>query len=413
MLVRQLEGAVTEALADTPITLIVGPRQSGKSTLAKQFVDRERRYVTLDDPDALMLARENPKEFLESYGTPLVIDEVQRAPELFLPIKLRIDRDRKPGSYLLTGSANVLTLPKIGDSLAGRVEVIDLLPLTQAEIDGTAEPNFVHAIFKKEPSARATWDCGVDLFERLGRGGFPEHALRASGRRRAQWCESYIRTLLERDVRDLAQIEGLTQLPRLLSLLAVRNGAALNVSSLSRDTGIAPTTLTRYLDLLKALFLVQSVSPWTVEEGARLLKAPKIYLVDPALACHLARVEATSLRESPMLLKPMLEGFVANELQRLIAQSESRPWLLHLRTVRQKEVDFVLESRDRRIVGIEVSASRNPTQSDTEGLAYLHELAGDRFHCGLVLYDGDECIPLGPKLWGMPHAALWNGGPLQ
>jgi len=399
--------AVEDALSDTPVTIIVGPRQSGKSTIAKQFVTRERPYLTLDDPDALMLAKENPKDFLATYGTPLVIDEVQRAPELFLPLKLQIDKDRVPGSYLLTGSANVLTLPKVGDSLAGRMEVIDLLPLTQTELDG-GDANFVDRLFETSPNLRWRWDESGNLFERIGRGGFPEHALRAPGKRRSQWCESYIRTLLERDVRDLSQIEGLVQLPRLLSLLALRNGSALNVSSLSRDTGIAPTTLTRYLDLLKALFLLQSVPPWTVEAGARLLKAPKLYLIDSALACHLARVEATTLRENALLLRPMLEGFIANELQRLMTQSQSSPWLMHLRTVRQKEVDFVLEGRDQRVVGIEVSTSRVPNTAEAEGLSYLADLCGERFHCGVVLYEGTECFPLGRKLWALPYAALWD-----
>lgn len=412
MLTRNLREIVAESLEDTPVTLIVGPRQSGKSTLVNQFVGPERRYVTLDDPNVLGLAKENPKEFLETYGTPLVIDEVQRAPDLLLPIKLRVDRQRTPGSYLLTGSANILALPKIGDSLAGRMAVVDLLPLTQAELDGT-HGNFIDQIYTKSINSRSAWESSQDLLERLGRGGFPEHALRAAGRRRSQWCESYVRTLLERDVRDLSNIEGLTQLPRLLTLLAVRNGSSLNVSSLARDTGIAATTLTRYLDLLKALFLLQTVPPWTVEEGARLLKAPKLYLVDSGLACYLAHAEATTLRSQPMLLKPMLEGFVANELQRLITQSDSRPWLLHLKTVRQKEVDFVLEGRDRRVVGIEVLSSRNPTQNDAEGLRYLRELAGDRFQAGIMLYDGLETIPFGDGIVALPYSALWESDRLR
>lgn len=393
-------------MEDTPVVMVVGPRQSGKSTLVRGTEGPSRRYVSLDDPDILGQAKRNPKEFLETYRAPLILDEVQRAPELFLPLKLWVDRDRTPGSYLLTGSANVLTLPKVADSLAGRIEVIDLLPLHQAELEDTGL-NFVDEVFAEPMPDRGRWG-GNDLADRIGRGGYPEHAQRPAGRRRTQWCESYIRTLLERDVRDLANIEGLAQLPRLLALLAARNGSTLNVSSLSRDTGIAPTTLTRYLDLLKALYLLQLVPAWSSEADLRLMKTPKAYLVDTGLACHLANLGAEGMDRDRDRMAPMLEGFVANELARQIAVSEGRPWLMHLRTVRNKEVDFVLESRDRRIVGIEVRPSRTVGAADAEGLRYLAELAEERFHAGIVLYDGSEAIPLAPHMVALPVSALWS-----
>lgn len=392
--------------------MILGPRQAGKSTLAQSFAGRERRYVTLDDPVALSQAKRDPGAFLDAHGTPLILDEVQRAPELLLPIKLRVDRDRRPGAYLLTGSANVLVLPKVADSLAGRTELIDLLPMTQAEIEGR-DGNFVDRIFEGPLSTRGVWEPGPSLAERILRGGFPEPALRSGSRRRAPWFESYFRTLLERDVKDLANIEGLVQMPRLLQLLADRNGATLNVASLSRDTGIAHTTLTRYLDLLKTIYLLQLVPAWSANVETRLTKSPKAYLVDSGLACHLAHVDARALEADRFVLDTAAESFVANELTRLIGQSERRPWLMHLRTVKQKEVPFVLEGRDQRIVGIEVKAAKSVIPADFDGLRYLADLAESRFHAGIVLYDGPEPVPMAPNLLALPIAALWETAPLD
>jgi len=403
-----LRGRVEEALADTPVIMIAGPRQAGKSTLAEEFAGKGRRYVTLDDPIALSEAKRDPGAFLDANGAPLIIDEVQRAPEILLPIKLRVDRNRTPGSYLLTGSANVLALPKVADSLAGRMEVIDLLPLTQGEMEGT-EGNFVDAIFRPEYEPDEAWAKEEPILDRCRRGGFPEPALRSNPRRRRPWFESYFRTLLERDVRDLANIEGLTQMPRLLTLLATRNGSALNVSALARDTGIPATTLTRYLDLLRLLFLIQLVPTWSADTDTRLLKSPKAFLVDTGLACHLAHLDDGSLGADSPLTRPMVEGFVANELARLITQSEVQPWLMHLRTVRMKEVDFVLESRDRRVVGIDVKFAASVQPSDFSGLRYLADLAGNRFQRGVLLYDGKETVRVGPTLMALPFGALWRG----
>jgi predicted AAA+ superfamily ATPase len=403
MIERSLHGSLADALADTPVVTILGPRQTGKSTLARSL-DGKRTYLTLDDPIVRAEAKTDPSSFLDTHGTPITVDEVQRAPELLMPIKLRVDRNRVPGSYLLTGSANVLALPKIADSLAGRMEVIELLPFTQAEIEGRTE-NFIDRALSAEP-----WDDVTKaerIADRIVRGGFPEPALRANARRREAWFESYVKTLLERDVRDLAQIEGLVQLPRLLQLLAVRNGSSLNVSSLARDCGIPHTTLTRYLDLLKKLYLLQMVPAWSADVDTRLTKAPRAYLVDTGLACYLANQDEDALRDDRLAFGAALNGFVANELARLVSQSRRRPWLMHLRTVKLKEVDFVLEARDRRVVGIEVKATPSVQPSDFEGLRYLQLLAGDRFHRGIVLYTGSEVVRVTTHLTALPIQALW------
>jgi uncharacterized protein len=405
---RWAEESVREALSDTPVVLIHGPRQAGKSTLVRSVADRNfRRMVTLDDPEPLAIAKENPAEFLQVYSPPVAIDEVQRAPELFLAIKAWVDRKRIPGSFLLTGSANVLMLPKMADSLAGRMEIIDLFPLAQAEIEGTIV-NWVDSLYAPEFESPILKKEKLTLSERIVAGGFPE-AVTRTPRRREAWFESYLRTIMDRDVRDLAQIEGLTQVPRLLGLLASRSGSTLNIASLSRDTGIAHSTLSRYLDLLRTIFLVQMVPAWSTNPGAKFTKSPKAYLADAGLLCNLEKIDERAL-ENREILGPVLENFVAVELIKLISQSRVRPALTHLRTVKQKEVDFVLDAQSKGVVGIEVKSSRAVHPADSEGLRYLADVVGERFVRGILLYAGNEVRPIGRNLWALPIESLWASG---
>ncbi|MFZ4506987.1 MAG: ATP-binding protein [Fimbriimonas sp.] len=405
MIRRFISERLGESLADTPVTMVVGPRQSGKSTVVQEF--RERRYVSLDDPMVLAHALSDPGGFLDAYGDPLTIDEIQRAPSLLLPMKLRVDRDRRPGRFLLTGSANVLALPKVSESLAGRMEVLDLPPMTQSEIDGT-QANFVDALVCSDPLPREANPISKDdIIQRILRGGFPEPVTRVNQRRRSAWFTAYIRTMLERDVRDIANIAGLSQLPRVLNLLAIRNGETLNLAALGRDTGIPHTTLTRYLDLLKAIYVIQLVPAWSVDDSTRYQKTSRCYIVDTGLASALASVEEGSLQDRD-LLDRMLRAFVSNELGRQISGGAMTPTLLHLRTVRQKQVEFVLEGRDGRISGLDVTSSTDITESDLEGLRFLAEVSGDRFHRGAILTMGPEVRPIGVNLWAVPISMLWS-----
>lgn len=408
MIQRCAEGAVLDALTDTPVVLVHGPRQAGKSTLVREISQREgnRRMVTLDDPEPLALAKANPADFLHTFPPPVTIDEVQRAPELFLAMKSWVDRKREPGSFLLTGSANVLLLPKLADSLAGRMEIIDLLPLSQAEIEGNAASNFVDRVFDPEFKGMEVKGEPEKLAARIAAGGFPEPFTRSAARREA-WFQSYLRTILERDVRDLANIDGLTQVPRLLRLLASRTGSTLNILSLSRDIGIPHTTLTRYLDLLRAIFLLQTVPAWSTDPGAKFTKTPKAYLVDTGLLCSLDRIDAAALADRERMA-PLLENFVANEFAKLSEASAVRPFLTHLRTVKQKQVDFVLDAGSRGVVGIDVRPSRAAHPEDFEGLRYLAEVVGDRFVRGILLHAGQESRPVGKNLWALPVDSLWS-----
>jgi predicted AAA+ superfamily ATPase len=408
MVRRYLSEEVELGLTDNPVLMLVGPRQCGKSTLVLDLPDRE--YVTLDDPTVLGAVDTNPSAWLDGITGPLTIDEVQRAPGLFLPLKLRIDRNRTSGKYVLTGSANVLAMPKVADSLAGRMEVIDLLPLSQAEMEGRSG-NFIEWAFGEEPYRRGTWEPN-ELIERIIRGGFPQPALARSPERRNAWAESYIRTMLDRDVRDLAQIEGLRQIPQIFRLIAARSGSNLNMDSMSRDSGIPASTLRRYLDLLHKLYLTQYVPAYSGSQNRRILKSPKVFLVDTLLTTYALNLTASNLRRDRNLLGSLLEGFVANELARIRTYSKIKPTLFHLRTSRSHEVDFVLESGDGRIVGIEIKSSTSLVPSDFNGLKFLQELAGERFHRGIVLHDGTTVSTVSREIASMPVSALWNLEPL-
>jgi predicted AAA+ superfamily ATPase len=398
------EQMVADALADTPVVIVVGPRQCGKSTLAMKFGEG-REYVTLDDPVFLAHATENPADFLHAHPAPLIIDEIQRAPGLFLPLKLMVDMNRRAGSYILTGSANVLLLPKVADSLAGRMEIIDLQPLTQAEMEGR-KSNWVDEVFADGFTLKNKQDA-ISLEERIVRGGYPEPAQRAS-KRRDPWFQSYIRTLLDRDVRDIANIDGLTQLPKLLRLLAARAGTPLNLSGLSRETNLPHTSITRYVDLLKALYLIRTVPAWSADAEVKLARTPKAYLVDTGLACHLNQVDEKQLARPGDLRSAMLETFLANELLRLIQTADVSAELFHMRTVKNKEIPFLIETRDGRIIAIDFQDQAVPSQQSTERLNYVKEVVGDKWHRGIWLHTGTDAKALASDIHAVPISCLWS-----
>jgi predicted AAA+ superfamily ATPase len=412
MLERHIAPSLLEALADTPVVLLHGARQTGKSTLV-QWVATEKhpaRYLTFDDAGVLAAARHDPAGFLAGLEAPLVLDEVQRVPELFLTIKGVVDRDRRPGHFLLTGSANVLLLPRLSESLAGRMEILTLWPFSQGEIEGRRE-GFVDGVFA-ETLPRLT-DEGTDrgdLTRRLLTGGYPEILERETTPRRSAWFGSYITTILQRDVRDLAHIEGLTALPRLLALLAARVMALVNSAELSRSIGLPLSTLKRYMALLEQTFLIQMVPASSGNLGKRLVKAPRLLLSDSGLAAHLLGADAERLARDPRLLGSLLENFVAMELRKQIAWSRTRPQMFHFRTQTGQEVDLVLEDRSGRIVGIEVKAGATVDSRDFRGLWSLAEAVGRRFRRGVVLYTGSAAIPFGANLHALPISALWRVG---
>lgn len=405
---RHLEPRLRTALRDTPVVMLTGARQSGKSTLAlKIAAEASLPYVTLDDATTLAATRD-AAAFLQGLGERAVIDEVQRAPWLLPAIKVAVDRARRPGRFLLTGSANVLLVPKVSESLAGRMEILRLWPLSQGEILGIRE-RFLEALFeKRQPALPPTKTREQDIESVVARGGYPELVARDSATRREAWLSAYVTTLIERDVRDLANIEGLSDLPRVLGLLAARTGALLNVAEVSRDSGVAHTTLKRYLALLEAAYIVAPLSAWSRNVGKRLIKAPKLYFPDSAVAAYLARASAEDLRADRGMLGPLLENFALGELRKQADWAKRAVEIHYFRTAGGQEVDFVLEHRDGRVAGVEVKAARSLSGSEFAGLRTLAAAIGDKFVRGVVLYLGDRALQFGDRLWAMPVSALWR-----
>lgn len=403
---RNITSTLLKALARSPVVLLNGARQTGKTTLVKQLARKQHRarYLTLDDAGILSAAKSDPAGFIGGLEGPIILDEVQRAPELFVAIKAAVDRERRPGRFLLTGSANVMLLPQLSDSLAGRMEILTLWPFSQGEIEGVEE-RFIDAAFGVLP---ALVDQKADSIGRALRGGYPEVIRRADEEDRRSWFGSYITTILQRDVRDLAHIEGLTELPRLLALLAARATGLLNVSELAQSCGLAPNTLKRYLALLETTFLVQVLRPWSGNLGQRLVKSPKVFLADTGLMAHLLGLSKDRLRVDSSLKGPLLEGFVVMELRRQITWSRTQPQMFFFRTQSGHEVDVVLEDAAGNLVGIEVKASATVRSEDFRGLRVLAEQAGNKFRKGMVLYTGAEQIPFGSNLSAVPMAALWR-----
>jgi predicted AAA+ superfamily ATPase len=405
---RHIMPLIDDALADTPVLLLNGARQTGKSTLARTLTDGQaRRYLTLDDQITLAAAKADPDGFIAGLSGPVILDEVQRAPELFLAIKASVDRDRRPGRFFLTGSANVLLLPKVADSLAGRMEILSLWPLSTAEMAGAADLNRADWLFNGDLDARPIPPCEREqLISALVCGGFPEAQTRTPNRR-ASWFDNYLQAIMQRDVRDLANLEQLSQMPNLLQLLATRSGNLLNFAELSRSSGLPQTTLKRYLTLLETLFMVFRLPAWARNLGKRLTKAPKIFLPDCGMLAHLLEISAQSLQQDPGLPGGLVETFVLSELMKHLAFSRQRLTLWHYRTQSDIEVDFVLENRLGKLTGIEVKSSAKVDGGDFKGLRHLQETEPDSFQRGIVLYTGRDVVPFGANLFAVPMSMWW------
>ncbi len=407
---RNITPKLLDALHESPVTLLVGARQTGKSTLA-EWIAREHHkalYITLDDATMLAAVKNDPSGFLHGFEENLIIDEVQRAPELFLAIKSVVDRKRTPGRFLLTGSANVLFLPKVAESLAGRMEIIKLFPFSESEID-SQKGSFLDRVFEKRIRPAASYNGKAkDIQERMIRGGFPEATQRTRSERRAAWFESYITAILQRDIRDISNVEGLTALPRLLSLIASRSSTLLNYAELSNSSGIPQTTLKRYMALFDATFLVQLLPAWSSNFSKRLIKAPKVFVTDTGLTAHLLGIDIKRLSTDHVLLGKMLECYVFSELAKHQSWSKDNYKLYHFRTAGGEEVDFLIERADGSVVGIEVKSGSTVDAGTFKNLRSLANEKGKDFVRGVVFYTGEEYVPFEAKLIALPIHSLWR-----
>ncbi len=408
VLPRRAASIVADALADTRVVLVTGARQCGKSTLVRvQAKDRSAEWRNLDSAVTRQAAASDPTGFVD-FGELMVIDEIQRVPELLLAIKEQVDTDPRPGRYLLTGSARVLGLRALPDTLPGRTETIELWPFSQGEIDGLPD-GFVDAAFADPGALHHTSAVSRgDYAERIVRGGFPEAVARANPARRERFFDSYVADLVARDVSQLSEIERPAQLRALLRLLAARSGQLLVGNALSNDLEVSARTVPRYLSLLEEVFLIKRIPAWSRNVSSRAISTSKVAFVDSGVAANLLDADARSLVRPGGPFGPLLEGFVLMELARQLTWSRRRAELFHYRTKDGTEVDAVLEDRHGRVVGIEVKASSTVRSEDFRGLRHLADRLGADFVAGLVLYTGTQTFPFGPRLRAVPASALWE-----
>lgn len=410
---RAVARKVLEALSDTPVVVVNGPRQAGKTTLVRSLpYAGQAEVVTLDDVAARQAAGYDPRAFLDRAAETLVIDEAQLEPALFRAIKAEVDRDRRPGRFLLTGSSRLLSAPGMADALVGRVEPLELWPFAERELTGAHSPTFIDSVFS-DPGTLVRHGAidRSEVFERLLRGGFPE-SVRRTPQRRRPWFEAYVGTTLQGVVAELAALERLADMPRLLRLCAARTGTELNVSAIASDLGIPARTMSGYLARLETAFLLRLVPAWSTNLSAKVIRRPKLFLSDVALAAHLRGTSSSSLtRSGPAAVGPLLETLVATELIRQLSWSDTPAIVGHYRDRSGIEVDLILEHPDGRIAGIEVKATSTPRAEDLRGLRFLAERLGDRFVYGCLLTLAPEATPFGTNMATLPINSLWDPAP--
>ena len=405
---RLVENRVKTALADTRIVAIVGPRQSGKTTLAKRLAKAdERPYLTLDETDQREFAIDDPDGFLRDYES-VVIDEVQRAPELFLTMKRIVDDDPRPGRFLITGSVDLLQRSVSPDSLAGRIEVIELLPFSQAELCHNATPGILDRLFSCDFPVLETVGRSENLVERVLRGGYPIAVERSDDNRREQWLRTYAELLTNRDLPEIARINKSDQLNKLIDLAAVYSGNLLNHSAIGLQIGIDSKTAERWLSLLESLFLVRRVGAWHHNERKRPVKSQKLQFIDSGLLAAMRRINAKALQRDRTQFGALLESFVFSEILKVAAIRNDRININHYRDQDKTEVDFVIECAPGQIVGIEVKARATVRPNDFKGLKRLMEINGKQFSCGAVMYDGEKIQQLHPNMFAIPFKMLWE-----
>ena len=391
-------------LTDTPVLGIVGPRQAGKTTLAKA-IGGNRTYFNLDEPGLRTAALDDPTGLIRDQDR-IIIDEIQRAPNLMLAVKASVDMDRRPGRFIVTGSANLLTLRTIKESLAGRIELLPLMPLSQDELAGEGPAHFLDRLFAGDRFLQAKRD--PRLTSRVFTGGFPDALARTSLSRRDDWFAAYASAIAERDIPDIASIERPASIPLLLKMVATLNGQLVNANDLGHRLGIDRKTALRYLDLIEQIYIIRTLPSWSSNAIKRLVRAPKLHFIDTGLAAHLANLSAEKLTPEKGPFGPLLESFVLSELEKQNRWGTGRYDFSHFRDKDGAEVDIVVENQDGRIAGVEVKAAATVGRRDFAGLTKLAAAAGDRYAGGVVLYDGEHSLPFGDGKRAVPISALWS-----
>ncbi len=374
--------------------------------MVRQLADKNLRYLTLDDETTLASALQDPTGFIRQLDR-AIIDEVQRAPALLLAIKKSIDEDRRPGRFLLTGSADVMTMPTVADSLAVRIETLSLLPLAQCEISGRGE-DWMESVFAGRVPTVSNGVVGQKLIETVVGGGYPEVVARQTTRRRAAWIRQYLNALIQRDVREIANINKTESLPRFLRALATVSGQLCNYSKIGGQVGLSNKTVNTYMALFEQMFLLQRVEAWATNRLKRIVKAPKLHFLDTGVLSQLIGLTPDTAQQDRGAFGNVLESFVYGELRKQASFSDVGYRICHYRDRDQLEVDFVVEDESGNTVGIEIKASATVTPADFKGLRQLAGACGDNLMQGIVLYDGEETVPFGDRLFAVPLSSLWR-----
>lgn len=412
MIARHLCPRVLEALDDTRVVVVLGARQVGKSTLVEQIAteDRPANVLTLDDQATRDAASADPTGFVAGLTTPIVIDEVQRVPDLLLAIKVRVDSNQTPGQFLLTGSANILTAPRIADALTGRAEYLRLSPFSQGELRGTTE-SLIPLLFDGRWPQVTSRDIGrAGYAATIAAGGYPAVQGRTDARR-ARFFDSYIDTIIERDLSTIAQVHDQANIRSLLFAIGSTSASLMNFDALARRLGLSANTLRAHAALLDTLFLTVRVEAWSTNLLSRAVKAPKAYVTDSGLLCHLIGASADRVSADGAVAGMAYETFAAMELRRQIAWQENAPRQYHYRDRDGREVDIVLERRDGSVVGVEIKSAASASSSDFRGLRHLRDKLGSRFKAGILLYTGPSTVPFGDRLAAVPLSGLWADKP--
>ncbi|MCU0425728.1 MAG: ATP-binding protein [Candidatus Kapabacteria bacterium] len=414
MIHRNLQSLIETALEDTPAIFLRGARQTGKSTLLKTIIaeGHPARYFSFDDLTTLHAARSDPQGFVTGLPHYVALDEVQRVPEILLPIKAAIDNDRANahGRFLLTGSANILHLPTVADSLAGRMEVMTLYGLSASEIAPRSRTMpWLEAAFSANITALMPAEPLVDdisLEERLCRGGFPEVFDRKTASRRSAWFDSYMTTMLERDARDLTRIDAVQHLQQVVSLAAARTASIVNFSEISRSLQLPLTSLKRYMNIVEMLYFTTELPAWSANFSKRLVKSPKLHITDTGLAAYLLGANPARLRADRKLFGQILETFVVMELKKHCSWFDEPLRMFHLHAQNGLEIDILLENMRGELVAIEVKSGATVSANDAKPLKTFASLQNAKLQAGIMLYTGDSIVPLGENVWAVPISSL-------
>ncbi|MCY4223215.1 MAG: ATP-binding protein [Bacteroidetes bacterium] len=409
MIPRASEFLLAEALEDTPIVLIQGPRQCGKTTLAKKVGQlQDYSYFTFDDEDTRQYANDDPRGFVDDLPSHTILDEVQYVPKLYRAIKVSVDENRLPGRFILTGSTNLLHVQGFADAFVGRMQIVYLHPLSQQEIEQNDSANFVENLFNRTLKTGRYERLKDNLSERIVSGGYPEVLTRISDRTHLPWYQSYVESLVQKDVVKLAKIQSSETFPQILAAAASLSSQLLNVSFIAKKLKMNHHTVRNYLTLLERQFLIERLPVWYNNQLKRLIKTPKIHIGDTGIASSLLRTNAQSLRKNRSLYGQLVESFVLQELKRQASCSYEPYKFYHLRDQDGFEVDIIIELGAFELVGIEVKSGASIDRSDFSGLRKLRDSQEDRFKCGVLFYDGEFCRKYGDRIYSAPIRMLWE-----